>query len=260
MRLYWMVIVEQLQFFKHMLFQYISVRFEVLKFASFTVLLVLLGVTEMPEWRMVAENYLFVMGSLFAFRLLDDAWSFHLDRIEHPQRTYLHPENFIRFILFSSVTFAIYLTGLFLISGSLGAAILTLLLVSCGLYLLFFKNKHIMTLIPLLKYPVLVWCISRFGINNEVLCMSAGAFFMMLTADYTDGNTSSGSLKYTILLALITGILIFQPWNIGLSLIVDLIILTIPIFLLIFIPVEKKGLLPILIFPLLHLLNVIISL
>jgi len=242
-----------------MLFQYMSARFEILKFAAFSILLVLLSITAIPEWHMVARNSLFVMVSLFVFRLLDDAWSFHLDRIEHPQRTYLHPENFNRFILFTSMVLAIYLGIVFMVSHTLGIVILTLVLVSCGAYLLFFKDKHIMTLIPLLKYPVLVWCISGFAITSVVVCLSAAAFFMMLTVDYTDANKSSGSLKYTMLLTLITGILLFQPWVSTDPLIIDLTLIAIPIILFTFIPLEKRSLFPILIFPVLHLLSVIIT-
>lgn len=243
-----------------MLFQYISSRFEILRFAAFAILLVLLSITEIPEWRMFAGNFVFILVSLFAFRLLDDAWSFHLDRIAHPQRTYLLPENFDRFILFTSMVLAIYLCIVFIVSQTLGIVILTLVLVSCGAYLLFFKVKHVMALIPLLKYPVLVWCIARFAITNEVLCLSAAAFFGMLTADYTDGNKSPGSLKYTMLLALITGTFLFQPWASAFPLIIDLTIIIIPTILLIFIPLEKRSLFPIVIFPALHLLDVIISL
>ncbi len=190
-----------------MVIQYISTRFKILKFAGFAGLLVLLSVTEIPEWRIIAGNFIFIFASLFAFRLLDDMWSFYLDRIDHPQRTYLLPENFKSFIVLTAIVFTVYMGGLFLFSWNYAITILILFLVSSVLYLLFFKVKPIMTIIPLLKYPVLIWCISQFSLSNQILFLSAGAFFMMLTIDFIEVKKSTDSLKYKILLVLITGIL-----------------------------------------------------
>ena len=55
-----MAILEKFKYYSLVLFQYISSRFGILKFAGFAVLLVLLGVTEIPEWHTFAENLIFI--------------------------------------------------------------------------------------------------------------------------------------------------------------------------------------------------------
>ncbi len=255
-----MVILGKFKYYNRLLFQYISTRFGLLKFAGFAVLLAMLGVTEIPEWKIFTENCIFIFASLFAFRLLDDAWSVHFDRIHHPQRTYLSPENFGSFIVFTALVFTIYLVGLFLFSWVLAITILILLLVSTGLYVLFFKDNSIMTIIPLLKYPVLIWCISRFSMSSEVLFLSAGAFFMMLTSDFIDQNKSTQPLKYKTLLILLTGILIFQPWILGFNMLIDLVLISITILLVSFTSMKEESVFPVVVFPVLHLFDLINSL
>jgi len=254
-----MAISEKFKYYRCMFIQYISSRFGILKFAGFAVLLVLLSITEIMEWQIVAENFVFILASLFAFRLLDDAWSFHLDRIDHPQRAYLSPGNIKSFIGFTFSVVTIYMVGLFLSSWDFAKAILILFLVSNGLYLLFFRNKSIMVIIPLLKYPVLIWCISRFSMSTEVLFLSAGAFFMMLTSDFFDENKSNTALKYKILMILLTGILIFHPWNKGSGQIIALIFISITTFLIAFTSMKEKPIFPLVIFPILHILDLIVS-
>ena len=241
-----------------MLIQYVTTRFGILKFIVFAILLCLLGLTEIQKVQIFIENFIFIFTSLFAFRLLDDAWSFHLDRIHHPSRTYLIPGSFKKFIAFTVVIFTIYLFGLFLFSRDLAITILILFLVSTVLYALFFKVRSIMAIIPLLKYPVLIWCISGFSMSAEVLLLSAGAFSMMLTSDYIDAHKTSSALKYKILLILLTGILIFQPWTENQKLIQGLIFVLLPIIPFAFLKIKRIDLLPIIAFPLFHLIDIII--
>lgn len=243
-----------------MLFQYISTRFGILKFSIFAVLLLILGTTEIVEGKIFAENFIFIFVSLFAFRLLDDAWSFYLDRIDHPRRTYLLPKNIKSFFVFTVIVFTIYLVGLFIFSWDFAITILILFVVSNGLYFLFYKVKSIMTIIPLLKYPVFIWCISGFSMSSEVLFLSAGAFFMMLTSDFIDENKSTRALKYKILLILLTGILIFQPWDGGSSRLFDLVFMAIPILLISFTSMEEEPFFPIVVFPILYIFDLIFSL
>lgn len=254
-----MEILEKLKGYSNIVFQYISTRFGVLKFTVFAMLLCLLSVTEMQEWQKLVENFIFIFASLFAFRLLDDAWSFYLDRIHHPDRLYLLQKNFGSFIFFAGFVIIVYQAGLFLYSGFLAITMLILFLFSTLLYFLFFRKKSIMAIIPLLKYPVLIWCLSRFSTSAEVLYLSAGAFFMMLTSDYIDENKSTGTLNYKILLILITGILIFQPWNGNSSILTAFIFISIPIILIAFLSMDKKPFFPIVVFPVLHFLELIIS-
>ncbi len=240
-----------------MIIQYITLRFGILKFAAFAILLCLLGLTKIPDWQIFVENFIFIFTSLFAFRLLDDVWSFYLDRIHHPERTYLIPENFRNFIALTVFVFTIYLIGLFLFSRDFAITILVLILVSTVFYALFFKIKSILTIIPLLKYPVLIWCISRFSLSTEVLLLFAGAFFMMLTSDYIDENKSTNT-KYKILLILITGLLIFQPWVENKKMIQGIILVLLPIIPFTFLKIKRIALFPIIAFPLFHLIDLII--
>ena len=209
---------------------------------------------------MFVENFIFIFASLFAFRLLDDAWSFHLDRISFPERAYLLPKNIGKFIFFAALVNAVYLSVLLWISGFLAITVLILFLVSNGLYILFFRKKSILTIIPLLKYPVLIWCISGFSISSEVLLLSAGAFFMMLTSDYIDGNKSTNTLKYKILLILVTGILIFQPWTKGFGQITDVVFISMTVLLIAFTSMDEQPIFPVIVFPMFHIFDLIISL
>ncbi len=255
-----MATLEKFKYYKRLLIQYITTRFGILKFAVFAILLCLLGLTEIPEGTIFVANFIFIFASLFVFRMLDDAWSFYLDRIDHPHRTYLLPKNINSFIFFIGLVSTIYLVGLFRFSRDLALTILILFIVSNGLYFLFFRKKSIMTIIPLLKYPVFIWCISRFSASTEVLLLSAGAFFMMLTSDFIDENKSKGALKYKILLILITGILIFQPWVGGSNRLFDLVFMAIPILLISFTSMEEVPFFPIVVFPVLHIFDLIFSL
>lgn len=252
-----MAILEESKYYNHLLLQYISTRFGILKFASFAVLLTILGLTEFQEWKVFAGNCTFIFASLFAFRVLDDAWSSHLDRIYHPQRTYSLPGNFKPFILFSILVFIVYQAGLFLFSLTLAITMLSLLVVSTALYSMFFRSKNIMTIIPLLKYPVLIWCISSFSMSPAVFLLSAGAFFMMLTSDLIDEK----KLKtvHRILLILITGILIFQPWVNGFILFPGFVLIAIPLFFSAFTSMKNEPIFTVIIFPVLHLFDLIIS-
>ncbi len=253
--------LEKFKSYSSVLFQYISTRFGILKFLAFAILLCLLGITEIPEPQIFVENFIFVFTSLFAFRLLDDAWSFHLDRIQHPERNYLFPQNIGKFIFFTGLLIMVYLSGLFWFSLFLAITILTLLLVSTVFYALFFKVKSIMMIIPLLKYPVFIWCISRFSMSSEVLFLSAGVFFMLLTSDFIDENRSqSSTLKFKILLILITGMLIFHPWSTSFSMVISLVIISIPLLLITFTSLKERRFFPIIVFPMLHIFDLMFSL
>ena len=255
-----MAISEKFKYYSGMLIQYITTRFGILKFAGFAVLLCFLGLTKIPEWRIFVENFIFIFASLFAFRLLDDVWSFYLDRIHHPARTYLLPQNIRKFIFFVGLVILVYLLGLFCFLRFLAITILILFLVSTVFYAVFFKVKSIMKIIPLVKYPVLIWCISGFSVGTEVLLLCAGAFFVMLTSDYIDGNKSTNTLKYKILLILITGILIFQPWTKGLGQITDVVFISITVLLIAFTSMDEQANFPVIVFPVLHIFDLIISL
>jgi hypothetical protein len=117
-----------------------------------------------------------------------------------------------------------------------------------------------MKIIPLLKYPVLIWCISGFSMSPEILLLSAGAFFIMLTSDYIDENKLTSAFRYKILLILITGIMIFQPWNKGFNMITDVVFISLTILLISFTSMDEQPIFPVVVFPVLHIFDLIISL
>ena len=83
---------------------------------------------------------------------------------------------------------------------------------------------------------------------------------MMLTSDYIDENKLTSALKYKILLILITGILVFQPWSNGFSMITDVVFISITLLLISFTSMKEKSVFPIVVFPVLHVLDLIFSL
>ena len=82
----------------------------------------------------------------------------------------------------------------------------------------------------------------------------------MLTSDYIDGKKSTNTLKYKILLILITGILIFQPWTKGLDQITDVVFISITVLLIAFTSMDEQPIFPVIVFPVLHIFDLIMSL
>ena len=253
-----MATLEKYKFYSDIISGYTSKRFGILKFSGFAIFLALLGTTEIMDWEKLGINYLFLFTSLFVFRLIDDLGSFYIDRIIHPERTYLRPEKIKIFIVFTLLSFALYLVVLLLLSTFLAHTIFLLTLVSFVLYFAFFKVKWIMKIIPLIKYPVFIWSVLGFSMANEVLFLSAGAFFMVFTSDFIDENPvimKQFSLK--LLLLILTGIFIFQPEFSGGGLISDIVYLIIPLLLIVFPPIKGYAFYPIIVFPILHIIDLI---
>ena len=82
----------------------------------------------------------------------------------------------------------------------------------------------------------------------------------MLTSDYIDENKLTSALKYKILLILITGILVFQPWPKGLNQVMGVAFISIILLIISFTSMKEKSVFPIVVFPVLHVLDLIFSL
>lgn len=247
--------------YKTLFIQYRSSRFGILKFAGLSVLIVMLGISEQPEWIILAENFIFVFVSLFVFRWMDDAWSFVQDRTEHPDRSYLHRENIRNFFLIGMIIFLFYQSGLFLYSTYLAQIVLILFLISTILYLAFYRNKIVMLLIPLLKYPVFIWFISNFSMSGEVLLLAAGAFFVMLGVDFFEKYPSRGNgLIAKLALLIVSGLLVFQPWLGTDNYLIDLLLILIPMSVILFKKIKTVPYFPIIIYPILHVIDILYKL
>lgn len=254
-----MGILEEFKYYKSLLSQYFVKRFDLKVYAGLSLLLVILGISQGFEIIIQMENLLFIFASLLGFRLLDDAWSFHLDRTQHPDRAYIHQVHFKKFILSVTTIFIVYQTALFICSYYLGVTILILSLSSCFLYLLFYTNKQAMTIIPLLKYPILIWCISGFSTSLEVILLSIGAFFMMLSVDlFKDNPSLSKGLQLKITILLIAGLLIMQPWHDKTNMVLDLFLIAMPFILLMNIRLKISYILLVIIFPTMHVIDLLL--
>jgi len=254
-----MATLERFNYYSKIILQYISTRFGIVKFTGFAILLTMLGADKLNEMKFFLGNFLFILVSLFVFRLLDDVWSYNLDKINHPNRIYIPNKNIGSFILITIIVAILYQIILFFISTYLGFTILFLLLISNFLYSIFYRNKNLMTIIPLIKYPVLLWCILRFDISTDAILLSSSAFFMMLVFDINeDKPVNKNRLLITTILLFVTGFLMIQPWNENENLLVKAILLLVP-FIIFILPVSRfQRIFPVLIFPALHVIDLII--
>ncbi|MBL4705730.1 MAG: hypothetical protein JKY54_14490 [Flavobacteriales bacterium] len=163
------------------------------------------------------EEWAFGIGFLFVsflvFRMLDDAGSVHLDRVNHPDRTYLNKVSYARFVVLTSIVCTAYLIALCFYSTTALLIIGSLMLVSIVFYLLLGKSKFILPVIPLLKYPVLVWCLFDFTDVSELICVAVSTLFMLASHDLIENiGKKKAAFPMSLLVVFITGYLLYQPW------------------------------------------------
>jgi hypothetical protein len=254
-----MVILEKFSFYRKMLGSYFLTRFLIPRYAVFALLLVLLGQPELYLSAVLIKQCIFVFLTLFVFRWMDDAASFYIDRIDHPSRIYVRKEQFKHFLLMGSIFMLIYLGGIFLFSLKLALIMDGLVVGSLFLYLIFYRRRTVMLLIPLLKYPVMIWCIAGSVFTQEIILLMAACFVMLLGIDlFRKDHTSWQSSLIHIFVLLATGLLILQPWSEQESLLADLFMVIIPAMLILLIPVRKIYLFPVILFPIFHIFDLLI--
>jgi hypothetical protein len=251
--------LEKFKYYKSLFLRYRKMRFGLLRFAGLSVLIVMLGVTIRPDWIVLFENFVFVFVSLFVFRWIDDAWSFYNDRIEHPERFYIFPEYLRNFASLGLLIYVFYLTALFLYSFYLVQTMLFLFIISTVFYAVFYKNKYVRFIIPILKYPVLIWCISGFSMSNEVLNLALGSFFMMIAVDFLQENESgTKGIPVKLALLIVTGILVMQPLAEKNNLFLDVALITIPLIFPFLKPVKALVVLPVIYYPVMHIIDILL--
>jgi hypothetical protein len=255
-----MVTLGKFKYCKTLLIQYCKLRFGLMKFSGLSVLLVMLGASVEQEWTVFIRNFVFIYFSLFIFRWIDDAWSFYLDRPKHPDRFYIKPENFKSFVLLGIFIYVLYQTGLFLYSFHLALAIFSLFLVSTVFYLLFYKRNNIMLVIPILKYPVFIWCISDFSMSNDILCLAFSSFLIMIAMDIFQKKIIGLKgilIKITLLISI--GILILHPWIEQKNLFSTITLILLPLIFLVFDKIKVLPFFPIVYYPIAHIIDIILK-
>jgi hypothetical protein len=198
------------------------------------------------------DKVVFLFYSFLVFRLLDDAGSVFMDRLNKPERSYLSIANYPKFLRFTAVNIFIYVGGLAIFVSFKDASIIFLfLLISVGAYLLFKKSEKGLALIALLKYPFLMWC--AIGWQNDAISLSLviASFFLMAAHDLLEKHNDRSYLLGLLSLVL-SGVLIFQIWQNPYTLVHIVPVLLIA---LIFRKSVIMPIAPILIYPLIYFLS-----
>ncbi len=254
-----MAILEKFKYYKELLVYYITTRFNVIRYAVFSLLLLMLAKEDFIDTTRIARELAFIFLTLFVFRWIDDAASFRIDRFSHQERRYLEKGNFKHFLYLGGVIVIVYLTVAFLISGLLGWSISGLLLISAALYIPFHRSRELMIFIPPLKYPVIFWIISGFSLSVELACLSLSVYLLLLTVDLFEKKESRFPwFMYRTVLLLIIAFLIIQPWSEVGSIGWDLFLILLPILVLNIPAVNRVSYSPVILFPLLHIIDLFI--
>lgn len=231
---------------------YITTRLNGIKFFILSILLscLLFDFTfTISQW---VVGILFLFISFVAFRFLDDAGSVYFDRKDYPERKYLENGNYLIFLKTTGVLVLIYLTILAFISIQFLIIIASLIALSILSYLLFKKNRFLLSIIPLLKYPVLLACLSLWLFDSISISIVLSSFFIMSSYDSLEGaQPNNFRFWLSMLLLMNAGILLFHPYLIPIH-------WTFVMLIFIIIPFIKKGrnlqIVPILYYPIITLL------
>ena len=115
-----------------------------------------------------------------------------------------------------------------------------------------------MFIIPLLKYPVIIWSIMGFNLTISVIFLAAAAFIIMLMVDIFEEDQltlKSNILKATLLV--LTGVIVLQPWR-QVPMYTDLILLLIIVAVPFIKPFNRWSFTPLILIPLLHIIDLIV--
>lgn len=230
------------------LLEYMKIRIYLVQLMGLSMLMSVLVLSidnTLIEW---LYSILFLVISFSVFRIVDDAFSVEIDRKEHPERTYLIPQRFNSFKKITAIISAIYLISIGLVFPAAFFIILSLLIGSLVLYLLLKKQHLVSKLIPLLKYPVLLYCLAMITSTGVELGVLFSSFLLMAGFDSFDNvKRNSKHIWQPMLLLLCCSILLYKPWldyiNILFSVLPILIIYVIkekritPYVLIVFFPI-----------------------
>ena len=193
---------------------YIKNRLKPLQFAALAVLLSLLILFEKFSFLDWSEDVLYLFFSFLAFRFLDDAGSVHFDRLHYPNRSYLAKDNYPKFLKWTGLFLLVYVLVNLWISLNHFYIISILILLSIVAYLLFGKRGPLLKIIPLVKYPVILWILTPFAAELDIVSIVLSSFFIIFIYDLLDDSQGEIKKKGSLLIAiLLCGTLAFHPWN-----------------------------------------------
>ena len=160
------------------------------------------------------QNIVFLFLSFLVFRFIDDAGSVETDRKEHPERTYLEVEQYHRFLRLTITLTILYLLVLVLIDVRIFYTVLALIAGSAGLYFISRRSQFPLEFIPLLKYPVLLWCLSGFSTDIHSLGPITSTFFIIFTYDALEKiSLEKINLFWGLIPLAVSGFLAFRVWE-----------------------------------------------
>lgn len=195
------------------LVEYIKIRIHLVQLIGLTMLMSILVLFTNDSLGVWIYSMMFLITSFIVFRIFDDASSVKIDRKEHPERTYLIPQKFKSFKTITAIIMGIYLLSIGLVFSTAFLIILLLLISSLVLYLLFRKQLLMLKLIPLLKYPVLLYCVSMISSNEVEINILFSSFLLMAGYDSFDYvKRNSNRIWQPMLLLFCCSILLFKPW------------------------------------------------
>ena len=193
--------------------EYIKIRIKLVQLTGLTILMVILVLSIDDAFEVWMYNMLFLFSSFIVFRFFDDAFSVEIDRKEHPERSYLIPVKFKAFKKVTTIVIGIYLLGAGFVFPTAFLTILLLLFSSFGLYLLLSKQLLLQRLIPLLKYPVLLFCVSIISNYDGKPEVFLSSFLLMAGYDSFDAvKRNPKHIWKPVTLLFCCSILLFKPW------------------------------------------------
>lgn len=156
----------------------------------------------------------FLFGSFLVFRFIDDAGSVTYDRQNHPDRDYVNQENYTNFLLIAGIIVAIYIIILALNLFSVMLVLSVFIGLSIIFYLVFKSNNFILSIIPLLKYPVLLWAAAELNSSTIPYPVLFSSFLIMASYDALETvKENPSNLWMCLVLLFACGMILFQPWG-----------------------------------------------
>jgi hypothetical protein len=195
------------------LIEYIKIRLHLVQLIGLTILMSMLVLSINDPLNIWISSMLFLVTSFIVFRILDDAFSATIDREEHPERTYLNPSKFKLFKKITVIIIGVYLLSISLVLSRIYFMIFLLFISSLVLYYLFGKQLFVIKLIPLLKYPVLLYCVSNIAIHQVDQGVLFSSFLLMAGFDSFDRvKVNSNHIWIPLLLLFLCSVFLFKPW------------------------------------------------
>ncbi|MCK0179704.1 hypothetical protein MWU50_10405 [Flavobacteriaceae bacterium S0862] len=195
------------------LVEYIKVRIHLVQLIGLTLLMSILVLSTKNTLVTWVHSMLFLIASFIVFRIFDDAFSVKTDRVEHPERTYLIPQKFKLFKIITTIIIGVYLLSIWLLFPTAFLIIFLLVVSSLILYLLFAKKVVVLKLIPLVKYPILLNCVSLISFNEIELGILLSSFLLMAGFDSFDAvKRNSNRIWQPLLLLFCCSLLLYKPW------------------------------------------------